>query len=744
MPSKSRSGNSAGSKLTVSYGSISIYDSGLHAKITSPKMEFYSQSGWSDSTNNWRVRGGAVTDDSWGSRTVNGGTETFTCSAQEVTLLYGQTQTFSFIGECAGVSFYENDNNSSYYGPSLSITFPARAYSLPAAPTGIAVARVSDTQHTISWVNHSTGGSTTAAPYSNLYLERWDNVSNVWSQIASLSSSATSFSDTTTVANKRYQYRVRAYNSSGYSAYNTSAYIATTPAAPTMGSVSKTGTTVTVNWSLNNTYGTAVELWHAANGVWDGAPLATLAANAVTYNHTGVNTAQTHTYKVRAKADTLYSAYSADSATVTLLNPPNAPTVTATPAIGDFDDVNVTVNFVHNPTDATAQTNAAVRWKKTTDSTWTTSAPLLGATTYSINLDNGFTYEIQAQTKGDHATYSPWSSSVLVTGSAKPQALLTSVAAGAVLGSSVLPLTWSYYDPDGSTQSAWRIRIWKDADLLWDHTEQTAATTTTHPVILDDNSSYSVGVTVRDSSGLWSNEQVTNFTTSFPTPPTPTGSGEWLPDEGAIRLSLHSPSPGVGEEEAVLFRVRRLVGTEWVIIAATVDVDGSGVVDVIDPIPFLDRVNTYEVVSTSAIPTVSEPFILNVDPMDKVCWVFVNSGPGWSNLAKLRVDPAIEAAPETEKVLVQFDGRHAPVEYMNPAAPTSLVLRGNVSGDGSRLDRRGDWKPWIDLATMPAPVCYRDHLGRRLFCSVKVNGVSHSLSSLAGVGASFVEVDYDE
>jgi hypothetical protein len=93
--------------------------------------------------------------------------------------------------------------------------------------------------------------------------------------------------------------------------------------------------------------------------------------------------------------------------------------------------------------------------------------------------------------------------------------------------------------------------------------------------------------------------------------------------------------------------------------------------------------------------------------------------------------------------LVQFEGRRAPVAFDGVENYTELQLSGYVSGNGQRLERRSNWPEWDRVARMDAPVCYRDHLGRRLFVAVDLS-YHHSLDPLVQIQATLTEVDYAE
>ena len=161
-----------------------------------------------------------------------------------------------------------------------------------------------------------------------------------------------------------------------------------------------------------------------------------------------------------------------------------------------------------------------------------------------------------------------------------------------------------------------------------------------------------------------------------------------------------------------------------------------------DPIAPLEGV-IYRVVSISAIPSTTET-VHETAPYAGPCWIFLNAGPDFAHVAKLMIDPAISVSPRGVRVLQDFDGRPAAVEFTSAAQPAQLRLSGKVRDHGPIEERRSSWRAWDALRQMTAPICYRDPLGRRLFVSVSMDDVGHDTSMHVGVSATLTEVDYEE
>jgi hypothetical protein len=228
------------------------------------------------------------------------------------------------------------DASSNYYLHSNSGTAVLdNLMTAPAVPTIGSLAMVGDTHLDLSWTNSPAD----IAPYTYVYVERWDNVTNSWTQKAELSGATASYEDTSTVADREYKYRVRAWNAVGYSSYSSeSSLVHTTPVAVASLTVAlHSGTHTDLTWTNASTINTGVEVWHSDNG---GAYtlLDTLALNALSYAHTAAyDTTHTHRYKVRnVTTGPLYSSYVESSLVYQV---PAAPTGVTAVRDGSHTDV---------------------------------------------------------------------------------------------------------------------------------------------------------------------------------------------------------------------------------------------------------------------------------------------------------------------------------------------------------------------------------------------------------------------
>jgi len=168
---------------------------------------------------------------------------------------YGATTAFVVTGTITGV---DATGTMTVTG---TIYLPARIYVAPTAPSAVSTSRTSDTQLVTSWTNNSTGGSTTSAPYLSQNVQRKDNVNtSPVTVVTGLSGAATSFTDNTTIANRRYEYRVVAVNSTGSTTSAWAAATQTTPAGPSNAVATKSGSDIVTTFTEGQSAGMVVTL----------------------------------------------------------------------------------------------------------------------------------------------------------------------------------------------------------------------------------------------------------------------------------------------------------------------------------------------------------------------------------------------------------------------------------------------------------------------------------------------------
>ena len=628
-----------------------------------------------------------------------------------------------------------------------SWTTAKRPVSAPAAPTAAAWSRTSDTQHTVTWSN--TSPTSAGAPYTNVQVERSTN-GGAWARIATVGVVA-SYTDKGTVANRQYQYRVRATNTAGASGYSTTSSFQTTPAAPTNVVAKKNAAGgIGVVWTDMSAFNSHFEVWHAANGVWDSTPLATITnSTPLPYVHAAPSASVTHTYRVRSKTATpvLLSAYSGTSNTVALLAAPNAPTPLA--PVSTAVDANDTIAFSwqHNPVDTTDQRQYEFQYR-VNGGAWggsgVVTSPTEGGVIAGGTLENGGTLEWQVRTWGDHPDPSPWTALATVQLSTAPTVLINSPDPEGLTPypSSRVTVTWGYNDIESNPQARWQATLYNGAgDAIEVLTGSGEAGEATFATSVTDGDSYSAGVKAQDSTGVWSGEHIVVFTVEFAKPPIPHLRLEWIPDSAAVAVAVTNPPTSVGEADVETVQVWRSVnGADWVLIADGLQPDSSTT----DFIPGLGVVNYYKAVAKSTLPSVSESLVEEI-VTDQARAVWVNAGPGFSQAVRLASNVKLDKGAGRAKTKRRTAGLEYPLENAGQQRTRTASLTARLwQPTHPRAALSSTWDELVEVSDQIAPACIRDPEGYREFVSLGDLDLSDSLEMVRGLTWSFERVHYAE
>jgi lysophospholipase L1-like esterase len=187
----------------------------------------------------------------------------------------------------------------------------------PSAPSGLTAAASANGIVTLSWVDNA-GNETAFA------IERKTGASGTYAQIATVAANVTSYQNSGLASGTTYVYRVRASNSYGSSPYSSEASATvptstgTAPSAPSgLTATAAAGGIVTLSWVDNagNETAFAIERKTGASGTY--AQIATVAANVTSYQNSGLASATTYVYRVRASNSYGSSSYTSEVSVTT-------------------------------------------------------------------------------------------------------------------------------------------------------------------------------------------------------------------------------------------------------------------------------------------------------------------------------------------------------------------------------------------------------------------------------------------
>lgn len=451
----------------------------------------------------------------------------------------------------SSMSGYNTDSNDEPYVKAFYITAPS-------APNSQSVSRNSDTSQTIEWNRTASSDD----PYYNQYIERWDNVTGSYYAIKTITTDYTttgtnSYTDTTTVANRKYRYRIRAWNNAGYSSYVYTDYINTTPAAPTSVVASRVGGTVEIDWSDNATNEGYYKVQRRTST--DGISYtsystltSTLAANSE--NYTDSSPANFNQYKISCTCtDPSLESTQVESNIVQTLSTPDEPTGLS-PNAYVFDAADLqNFSWNHNPTDGTDQTKYSLQYKVSGGS-YPGTPQYDEETSTDENVDiagstftNGNTYLWQVKTWGDYATGSDWSDEATFTCVTTPVATITDPNISSNYGYSELTVDWDYTQAESYNQIQYLCKLYDSEDLLLESKLVSAEVAAggsgscTFVYNLENETTYKVTLQVKEENGLWSEETEVEFDTEFLQPTKPTIELTLNEENGSISIDITNP-----------------------------------------------------------------------------------------------------------------------------------------------------------------------------------------------------------
>jgi N-acetylneuraminic acid mutarotase len=183
----------------------------------------------------------------------------------------------------------------------------------PDAPSGLSATTASSTQIDLSWTDNSANENT-------FRIERSPNGSDSWAEITAVGSNVTTYSDTGLSASTTYYYRVRARNAAGNSSYTATANDTTDAAPPTapsgLSATATSSTQIDLAWTDNSGDETSFRIERSPNGTDSWVEIDSTAANATSYENTGLTASTTYYYRVRARnaaGDSSYTSVANDT-----------------------------------------------------------------------------------------------------------------------------------------------------------------------------------------------------------------------------------------------------------------------------------------------------------------------------------------------------------------------------------------------------------------------------------------------
>jgi titin len=210
-------------------------------------------------------------------------------------------------------------NESSYSEPAMAKTLPTGAP--PAAPSELNGTALSCNRAELVWNDNSDNED-------GFKIERKEGLGS-YSEIATVTSNTTTFTDSSVGAEKTYSYRIRAYNSFGNSSYSNEVIVSTPPCGPVPNPPTNLSVTLIsvseakLKWTDNSDNEQSFILERKAEGETY-TVVSTIASNTVETTSTGLLSDTKYYFRIRARNEYGYSNYSNEVSVTT-------PSETATP-----------------------------------------------------------------------------------------------------------------------------------------------------------------------------------------------------------------------------------------------------------------------------------------------------------------------------------------------------------------------------------------------------------------------------
>lgn len=456
----------------------------------------------------------------------------------------GKSVTFSL----RGVDYVGASNTATV---SATVTIPARVILTPNAPTGASVARVSDSRHDLAW----TATATADRPIASFEIQKWQLYDGSYDPLASVSGSARAYVDNGNHPNDQLEWRIRAVNSTGVSAWVYFPVVWTTPAAASAVTVARVGADATVGWTINarDAQSQTLQSQNSSDGgitwsTWaDVAGHVGFSAAATSRVVSGLDPVKQHRLRVVSTVTdpATLNAYSPASNPLVLLTAPQPPTLLApTGTVSAEDDT--TLKWRHNAVDTTAQTATEVEHRPA-GGTWTLET--LTGPDQQLTLPAGEWsvggVEWRVRTKGEHADWSPWSAVATFQVAQPPAVAITAPTNGSTIPTNTFTATFNYSDPQSSPITGWRGELYRDGQLTETRTGTGAATLIAFNAELDNGIPYTVKVWATSGSGLTSAPDEATVTVEFARPTAPTIEAAWDEPNGTVQLAAENPGSDV-------------------------------------------------------------------------------------------------------------------------------------------------------------------------------------------------------
>lgn len=597
----------------------------------------------------------------------------------------------------------------------------ARGYAPPRPPRDPLAAWQRDGLTRVSWAGDYDSASG-LQPWSGVSIRRWKLSEKRWEYVARVPWHVKTWDDVNAPVGEHTEYDVQAYNDAGWSPIVWAGPVNTRPLPPSGVRAVKTGSDITVSWSVPDYAG-----YFTGFTVYDnGSKVGDASGDAREWTHVNPSATGAHVYTVTAWTANnarntvsaglkLESERSAASNTVAILARPYAPQDLSPSGVTvALEDLTARLSWRHNPADASTQSYYQVRYRWRDGSWNTTSITKSTAQQYRLPLSGVGRVEWQVRSWGSYKPgvedgASPWSAVSGFTVENRPAVNVTAPSAGEY-DRSRLTVEWSYLQEQGSGQAGAKITVVDTADgsVLDSGVVQGAVSRYAVRRTVQDEHEYRITVQVRSESGLWSDTASVTVQVKYAQPPKPVVSTSWDEQSGMMSVQIMNPA---GEPETVSNTVERSIdgGSTWELVADGLSVQAT----VTDSEALSTGTTKYRVTATSALPS-SSTVIVDAEADSGAMWI--GAGAGYADAIRLPYNPEVSFSPAMPgRETYRFAGRVMRVMVDGTGVDRSWQLAARlIPGDDTNCTPRD-----VDrVALTPGPVCYRNPDGVRVYAAM--------------------------
>lgn len=591
----------------------------------------------------------------------------------------------------------------------------------PAAPSALTTTRVNDNEFQFAWTNNPNG---TEAPYDALKIQRQANGGS-WENAANLGPTITGFTDTTTLMDTRYDWRIRAENAAGASAWVHFTVYQTKPANPLEVKAKVVpGGSIDVTWVNTTDYGIAGVHDYLIRHYKDGVVSAETAVGAEAFTLVGVDPASNYRFEVRVRSTVGYTSYSAwvsgiefQAATIPL--PPS--NIRLSSGLNVFDATREeTLYWQHNPTeDGSDQTAFQPRVSLDGGATWIELAKEITSNEFMVaapnTLANGTSGLFSYRSWGVHATPSDWSEPQLFITSATP--VITINSPGTSLPTSSMLVEWAYSDAEGTAQAHYNLELLNAGGVVLEqHTAADATNSVQMKTVIQNGVTYILRLQVIDGDGLPSDVSEMEVTAAFVPPAVPDLTAEYSTENGTTVLTLTPtpddggvtslPATGVDIQRRLIVPATGEYGA-WQTLAEGVDASAT----LVDSTAGIAGDSQYRIIAHSAAPSAETTDALTPAGFDDR-WVYLSGGQNFTQVCRLMGNIEVRTTTTRDRTLYQFAGRDKPVMYTGEARSRVIEIAGLLDLESSTPAE------WESLIGNGGVLLLRDPLGHRIYGSV--------------------------